>query len=61
LVADPVDMPRSRAAFEQVGFTVLPAPTGSGGSSLPGARLHLLSEIGGELLGLAYYRLAGYL
>jgi uncharacterized SAM-binding protein YcdF (DUF218 family) len=61
LVADPVDMPRARAVFERVGFTVLPAPTASSGPSHPEARFGLLGDIGVELLGLVYYRLGGYL
>ena len=39
LVADPVDMPRTRAVFERVGFAVLPAPTASSGPSDPESRL----------------------
>jgi uncharacterized SAM-binding protein YcdF (DUF218 family) len=61
LVADPVDMPRTRAVFERVGFGVLPAPTASSGSSDPESRLNLLRDLAVEMLGLAYYRLAGYL
>lgn len=61
LVADPVDMPRTRAVFERAGFTVLPAPTASSGSSDPESRLDLLRDIAIEVVGLAYYRLAGHL
>jgi uncharacterized SAM-binding protein YcdF (DUF218 family) len=61
LVADPIDVPRTRAVFERVGFTVIVAATRSSGSSDPGSRLNLLRELGIELLGLLYYRLAGYL
>jgi uncharacterized SAM-binding protein YcdF (DUF218 family) len=61
LVADPVDMPRTRAVFERVGFTVLPAPTASSGSSDPESRLGLLRDLAVEMLGLVYYRLAGHL
>lgn len=61
LVADPVDMPRTRAAFERVGFSVLPAPTVASGPFDPASRLHLVRDILIELMGLAYYRLAGYL
>lgn len=61
LVADPVDMPRTRAVFERAGFTVLPAPTASSGSSDPESRLGLLRDIAIEVVGLAYYRLAGHL
>jgi uncharacterized SAM-binding protein YcdF (DUF218 family) len=61
LVADPVDMPRTRAVFERAGFTVLPAPTASSGSSDPESRLNLLRDIATEVVGLAYYRLVGHL
>ncbi|HVQ75629.1 MAG TPA: YdcF family protein [Candidatus Binatia bacterium] len=61
LVADPVDMPRTRAVFERAGFTVLPAPTASSGSSDPESRLNLLRDIATEVVGLAYYRLSGHL
>jgi uncharacterized SAM-binding protein YcdF (DUF218 family) len=61
LVADPIDMPRTRAVFERVGFTVLPAPTASSGPSDPESRLGLFRDLAIELLGLVYYRLAGHL
>lgn len=61
LVADPVDMSRTRAVFERVGFRVLPVPTAASGPSDPASRLHLVRDILIELMGLAYYRLAGYL
>jgi hypothetical protein len=57
-VADPVDMPRAHAAFELVGFAVLPAPTASSRPSQPEARLNLLREVFIELAGRLYYRLA---
>jgi uncharacterized SAM-binding protein YcdF (DUF218 family) len=61
LVADPIDMPRTRAVFERVGFTVLPAPTASSGPSDPESRLSLLRDLVIELMGFVYYRLAGHL
>jgi len=61
LVANPIDMPRARGVFARVGFTVLPAPTAASGPSQPEDRLALLTDIGVELLGLVYYRLAGWL
>ncbi len=59
LVADPIDMPRARAAMERVGFTVLPAPTAASGPSQPEARLALLRDIAIEVVGWAYYRVTG--
>ena len=59
LVADPIDIPRARAAMERVGFDVLPAPTAATGPSQPEARLGLLRDIVIELAGLSYYRLTG--
>lgn len=61
LVADPIDMPRTRAVMERAGFTVLPAPTAATGPSDPESRLRLLHDIVGELAGWMYYRLAGAL
>jgi uncharacterized SAM-binding protein YcdF (DUF218 family) len=61
LVSDPIDMPRTRAVMERVGFTVLPAPTAATGPSLPEGRLGLLRDIATELGGLAYYRIMGQL
>jgi uncharacterized SAM-binding protein YcdF (DUF218 family) len=61
LVADPIDMPRARAAMERVGFTVLPAPTAASGPSQPEARLGLLRDLIIELAGWTYYRLTGAL
>jgi uncharacterized SAM-binding protein YcdF (DUF218 family) len=61
LVADPIDMPRARALLERAGFTVFPAPTAATGPGQPEGRLSLLREMGLELGGWLYYRLAGYL
>jgi uncharacterized SAM-binding protein YcdF (DUF218 family) len=60
LVADRVDMPRSRAVFARVGFEVFPAPTASGLSRDPENRLEMTREIAGELLGWLYYWLRGH-
>jgi uncharacterized SAM-binding protein YcdF (DUF218 family) len=60
LVADRVDMPRSRAVFARVGFEVFPAPTASGLSRDPENRLGMTREIAGELLGWLYYWLRGH-
>jgi uncharacterized SAM-binding protein YcdF (DUF218 family) len=59
LVADPVDMPRTRLVLERRGFAVLPAPTASSGPGYPEARLNLLRDICIELAAWAYNRLAG--
>jgi len=61
LVADPIDMPRSRALMERVGFAVLPAPTAATGPSQPESRLGLVRDISIELSAWAYYRLLGAL
>jgi uncharacterized SAM-binding protein YcdF (DUF218 family) len=61
LVADPIDMPRSRALMERAGFVVRPAPTAAGGPSNPEARLGLVRDIAIELTAWAYYRLRGLL
>ena len=60
LVADPIDMPRTRATFARAGFEVLPAPTRASGPSGPEARLGLFRELCIELAGWTYYRLAGH-
>ena len=60
LVGDPIDMPRARAVMEHAGFTVLPAPTAATGPSLPAGRLRLMRDIATELVGLAYYHVAGF-
>ncbi len=61
LVADPIDMPRSRALMERAGFVVHPVPTAASGPSNPESRLGLVRDITIELLAWAYYRLAGAL
>jgi uncharacterized SAM-binding protein YcdF (DUF218 family) len=61
LVADPIDMPRTRALLQRRGFTVLGAPTASSGPGDPESRLHLLREIGTELAACVYYRLRGWI
>ena len=61
LVADPIDMRRTRALLEQRGFTVLGAPTASSGPGDPESRLHLLREIATELAASVYYRLRGWI
>ena len=59
LVADPIDMPRTRLGLERRGFAILPAPTASSGPSQPEARLGLLRDICTELAAWGYNRLAG--
>jgi len=61
LVADPIDMPRSRALMERAGFVVHPVPTAASGPSNPESRLGLVRDIAIELFAWAYYRLAGAL
>jgi uncharacterized SAM-binding protein YcdF (DUF218 family) len=61
LVADPIDMPRTRALMERAGFVVRPAPTAAGGPSNPESRLGLVRDIAIELTAWAYYRLTGAL
>jgi uncharacterized SAM-binding protein YcdF (DUF218 family) len=61
LVADPIDMPRSRALMERAGFVVHPVPTAASGPSNPESRLGLVRDITIELFAWAYYRLAGAL
>ncbi len=61
LVADPVDMPRSRVLMERAGFVVHPVPTAASGPSNPESRLGLVRDIIIELSAWAYYRLAGAL
>ena len=61
LVADPIDMPRSRALMERGGFVVRPAPTAASGPSNPESRLGLVRDIAIELTAWAYYRLTGAL
>jgi uncharacterized SAM-binding protein YcdF (DUF218 family) len=59
LVADPIDMPRTRRVLERRGFAILPAPTASSGSSQPEERLNLLRDLCVELAAWGYNRLAG--
>ena len=61
LVADPIDMPRSRTLMEHSGFVVRPAPTAATGPSDPESRLGLLRDLATELSAWAYYRLTGVL
>lgn len=61
LVADPIDMPRTRALLQRRGFTVLGAPSASSGPGDPESRLSLLRDIGTELSAYAYYRLRGWM
>ncbi len=59
LVADPIDMPRSRTLMERAGFVVHPVPTAASGPSNPESRLGLVRDIAIELSAWTYYRLAG--
>jgi len=61
LVADPLDMPRTRATMARAGFIVFPAPTASSGPSIPEARLGLLRDLAIELGAWGVHRLAGTL
>ena len=61
LVADPIDMPRTRTLMERSGFEVHPVPTAASGPSNPESRLGLCRDIAIELSAWAYYRLAGAL
>ena len=61
LVADPIDMPRTRVLMERSGFEVHPVPTASSGPSTPESRLGLCRDIAIELSAWAYYRLVGAL
>ena len=61
LVADPIDMPRSRTLMEHSGFVVRPVPTAATGPSDPESRLGLLRDLATELSAWAYYRLTGVL
>jgi uncharacterized SAM-binding protein YcdF (DUF218 family) len=61
LVADPIDMPRSRALMEHSGFVVRPVPTAATGPSNPESRLGLFRDLTTELSAWAYYRLTGVL
>lgn len=59
LVADPIDMPRTRLLLERRGFAILPVPTASSGPGQPEARLALLRDLGIELIAWGYNRVAG--
>ena len=59
LVADPVDMPRTRDLLGAHGFVVLRAPTASQGPGNPESRLGLLREIAMEMTAWLYNRVAG--
>ena len=59
VVADPIDMPRTRRVLERRGFAVLPAPTASSGPGDPEGRLSLLRDLCVELTAWGYNRLAG--
>lgn len=61
LVADPIDMPRTRVLMERSGFEVHPVPTASSGPSTPESRLGLCRDIAIELSAWAYYHLSGAL
>jgi uncharacterized SAM-binding protein YcdF (DUF218 family) len=61
LVADPIDMPRTRTLMERSGFEVHPVPTAATGPSNPESRLGLCRDIAIELSAWAFYRLAGAL
>lgn len=61
LVADPIDMPRTRATLARAGFTVLPAPTASSGPGTPEGRLALLRDLALELCAWGVHRVAGTL
>jgi uncharacterized SAM-binding protein YcdF (DUF218 family) len=57
LVADPIDMPRTRDFLARAGFTVLSAPTASSGPGNPESRLGLTRDIAIELAAWIYSRL----
>ena len=59
LVADPIDMPRTRRVLERREFSVVPVPTASSGPGQPELRLDLLRDLGIELAALVYNALAG--
>jgi len=59
LVADPIDMPRTRRVLERRGFAVQAAPTASSGPGHPEGRLNLLRDLCIELTAWGYNRLAG--
>lgn len=59
LVADPIDMPRTRQFMRREGFEVLPAATASSGPDGPESRLWLVRDIGIELTAWAYNWIVG--
>ena len=59
LVADPIDMPRTRLLLERRGFAILPVPTASSGPGQPEARLGLLRDLGIELVAWGYNWIGG--
>ena len=62
LVTNREHMARSQPLFEQVGFTVHPAPVDELSlAAVPEARLQLTRQVLEEFLARLYYRLAGYL
>ena len=62
LVTSYVHMARSRQLFENVGFTVQPAPVEDHADPWkPEARWELMRKLGQEFLARTYYRVAGYL
>jgi uncharacterized SAM-binding protein YcdF (DUF218 family) len=62
LVTDREHMPRSQRLFENMGFTVHPAPVDDlSKADAPQGRLQLISRLSQALFAQLYYRLAGYL
>ncbi|HWC04361.1 MAG TPA: ElyC/SanA/YdcF family protein, partial [Methylomirabilota bacterium] len=63
LVSSPLHLVRARQVFERQGFEVHPAPVEDVllRAQRPGARLAVARAVVKELVGLLYYRLAGYL
>lgn len=62
LVTDPYHMVRARRLFERAGFVVRAAPANDlpDPAETPQGRLALMIRVTQELLGIAYYRVAGY-
>lgn len=62
LVTDSHHMVRSRKLFEREGFVVRPAPANDSPepAEAPRARFELMERAIQEIIGLLYYRLAGY-
>lgn len=63
LVSNAIHLARAAAAFERVGFVVLPAPAAelSVHEDKPEDRLSLMRRAGAEAAARVYYRLAGFL